>query len=283
MTDAGRRSDAPPRLLSQVGRRRTLAARTGPAGSRLACVNDQLRQARRALFQPLLGGRDQIHIELIRKAQQRQQQLTHFGFELRTDGRQFRGALIGKALQGLLQCSDVGCQFQFVHCRAAPEPAIRRLCNPWAEMACCLRLPTDRDQSRILSYRIPAATLLLFAAATAGATADAGRAPPSPLPAPTQISLSINGRQVTVVATALNESELRDIMQHVGVSAVPPAQPRQRGGLRARCTVEGDTTDPVVARLELHCEGWHVVFVRLCPQRPCRYGLVSRQYLPRKR
>lgn len=94
--------------------------------------------------------------------------------------------------------------------------------------------------------------------------------------------LTINGRIVTIVSSTVDAATSRAMIQGIGRSAVPLAQPGKRNGRRAACALHGDASDPLVARMELNCDGWHVVFVRLCPKGQCRYDLVSRQYLPER-
>jgi hypothetical protein len=94
--------------------------------------------------------------------------------------------------------------------------------------------------------------------------------------------LTINGRAVTIVASTADAATTRAMIDAVGRNAVPPAQTGKRGGLSAACALAGDASDPLVARMELRCNGWRVEFVRLCPNGQCRYDLISRQFLPER-
>ena len=85
---------------------------------------------------------------------------------------------------------------------------------------------------------------------------------------------------VTVASSTVDAAITREILQAVGRNAVPPAKPGNRDGQRAECALSGDASDPLVARMELRCNGWRVEFVRLCPNGQCRYDLISRQFLP---
>jgi hypothetical protein len=94
------------------------------------------------------------------------------------------------------------------------------------------------------------------------------------------LRLPINGRDVTVEYPP--DHDARAVMEAVramGPSAVPQAQPGSRGGLRSRCRLEGDASDPLAGRFELTCNQWRVTFVRLCPAGVCRYNVIDRIYL----
>jgi len=122
--------------------------------------------------------------------------------------------------------------------------------------------------------RLLAAVPLLLAGAT---QAD----PPQPPPA--QRVVQLNGREVHVVSRVVDEAGIVEIMKQVGSHAIPLAEPGKPGGSSARCTIDGDASDPRVARLELYCNGWLVEFVRFCDKQPCRYVAASQMYLPNRK
>jgi hypothetical protein len=94
------------------------------------------------------------------------------------------------------------------------------------------------------------------------------------------LRLPINGRDVMVeYPPGHDPAAVLEAVRAMGPSAVPRAQPGVRGGMRARCRLDGDASDPVAARLELTCDQWRVTFVRLCPAGICRYAAIDRIYI----
>lgn len=104
-----------------------------------------------------------------------------------------------------------------------------------------------------------------------------------PPPPPAQRTVQLNGRDVHVTSRSVDEAGIVEIMKHMGSRVVPMAQAGKPGGRRARCTIDGDASDPRVARLELYCDGWLVEFVRFCDKPPCRYVAASQMYLPNRK
>jgi len=89
-----------------------------------------------------------------------------------------------------------------------------------------------------------------------------------------QFDLSINGRRVTIgIPLEMNSWSAYRMVQAIGPMAVPralqsPHQPRDR---EDHCSLEGDDSDPQVARMALRCDLWLVEFVKLCTSAECRY------------
>lgn len=104
-----------------------------------------------------------------------------------------------------------------------------------------------------------------------------------PAAPPASRTVQLNGREVQVTSRVVDEASIVEIMRQVGSHAIPLAEPGKPGGRRARCTIDGDASDPRVARLELYCNGWLVEFVRFCGQPPCRYVAASQMYLPNRK
>jgi hypothetical protein len=149
-----------------------------------------------------------------------------------------------------------------------------------------------RARHRSELRRLLLGVLALIGAGSAGdarAGAPPLKPPITPPAAPAQpLRLSINGRDVTVHYSPDHDAAaVLAAVRAMGPSVVPQARPGVRGGMRARCRLEGDASDPVAARLELTCDQWRVTFVRLCPAGECRYAAIDRIYLreppPRQR